>query len=529
VRLGAAVVVAFLCGLIFASGFNLTSLSWAQASRPEFATAKLTPPPSTKAADAFSDAFEWVANTVRPAVVSIQAETQRPRTTRRVVPPNVPPGFEQFFRQFQQPPSDQPEEASGTGFIVSKDGYILTNNHVVADNGDLATKLTVKLLDNRTFTAKLIGRDPTTDVALIKIDARDLPTVELGNDSSAHIGQWVLAVGNPLGLNFTVTAGIVSAKGRQLNGLLNTRDNPYAIMDYIQTDAAINPGNSGGPLVNLQGQVIGINSALASGTGYFAGYGFAIPISLAREVMNDFIQYGHVRRAVLGVSVRDADASDADIAGLDSIHGAVIGGFTDNGNQPNPAEKAGAKPGDVIVAVNGQNVKDVAGLQRIIRRYHPGETVTVDVKRAGNQDKQLKVTLAAPPATPATQAAARDNSGAAESSGATAESTLGISVAPVPPQLVTQDSIPSQYSGGLLVTDVSPNGPAFPSPSSTSSGLLASSDIIVQSLYPRQMPIKSADDLTAAVKAVPSGRYLQLLVYNIGNQQTRTVNLKIER
>lgn len=244
-RLGAAVVVAFFCGLIFASGFNLPSLSWAQVSRPQFSNAVLTPPPSVKTADAFSDAFEWVSNTVTPAVVSIQAETRPQRRTRQQTPQNLPPDLDQFFRQFQQQPNNQPQESSGTGFIVSKDGYILTNNHVVADNGDLASKLTVKLLDNRTFTAKVIGRDPTTDVALIKIDATNLPTVSLGADSSAHVGQWVLAIGNPLGLNFTVTAGIVSAKGRQLNGLLNTADNPYAIMDYIQTDAAINPGIAG--------------------------------------------------------------------------------------------------------------------------------------------------------------------------------------------------------------------------------------------------------------------------------------------
>jgi serine protease Do len=201
--------------------------------------------------------------------------------------------MEDFFRQFQMP-DNTPRESSGSGFIVSKDGYILTNNHVVAG----ADRLMVTLLDRRVFPARVVGRDSTTDVAVIKIDANDLPTVQLGEDTTAHIGTWVLAIGNPLGLNFTVTAGIVSAKGRQLQGLLNPNgQNPYAIMDYIQTDAAINPGNSGGPLVNLKGQVVGINSAIASGTGYYAGYGFAIPITLARRVMEDLIQYGQVRGA----------------------------------------------------------------------------------------------------------------------------------------------------------------------------------------------------------------------------------------
>ncbi len=525
-KLGAAVTVAFLCGLIFASGFNLTRLTWAQAVRPEFATATLTPPASVKTADAFSDAFEWVSNSVTPAVVSIQAETQPKRRASGQTPQNVPPGMDQFFHQFQMPPSNQPQESSGTGFIVSKDGYILTNNHVVADNGDLADKLTVKLLDNRTFPAKVVGRDPTTDVALIKIDANNLPTVTLGEDSSSHVGQWVLAIGNPLGLNFTVTAGIVSAKGRQLRGLLNTKDNPYAISDFIQTDAAINPGNSGGPLVNLQGQVIGINSALASGTGYYAGYGFAIPISLAHKVMDDFIKYGHVRRAVLGVSIQDVDVAAAHVAGMQQIYGAYVGGFTDD-NGTSPAEKAGVQYADVITAVDGQHVQNVANLQRIIRNYEPGQTVKLDVMRHG-KSLTIPVKLGEPPATPATVAAANYRSGATESSAAKAESTLGISVAPVTQQMVEQDSVPAQFSHGLLVTKVSPNGPAYPDPSSTSTGLLPSSDIIVRSLYPKAMPIKTMDDLSAAVKAVKKGDYLQLLVFNVGNGQTRPVNIQIQ-
>ena len=525
-KLGAAVTVAFLCGLIFASGFNLTRLSWAQVVRPEFATATLTPPASVKTADAFSDAFEWVSNTVTPAVVSIQAETQARRTSRNQTPQNLPPGMDQFFHQFQMPPSNQPQESSGTGFIVSKDGYILTNNHVVADAGHLADKLTVKLLDNRTFTAKVVGRDPTTDVALIKIDANNLPTVELGDDSSAHIGQWVLAIGNPLGLNFTVTAGIVSAKGRQLNGLLNTKDNPYAIMDYIQTDAAINPGNSGGPLVNLQGQVIGINSALASGTGYYAGYGFAIPISLAHKVMDDFIRYGHVRRAVLGVSITDVDAAAAQVAGMKQIYGAYVGGFTDD-NGPSPAEKAGVQYADVITSVDGQRVENVANLQRIIRNYEPGQTVKLGIARHG-KDLTIPVKLGEPPATAATMAATSDDNGASASAPAKAESTLGISVAPVSQQMIDQDSIPSQFAHGLLVTRVSPSGPSYPDPSSTTTGLLPSSDIIVRSLYPKAIPIKTMDDLSAAVKAVKKGDYLQLLVFNVGNGQTRPVNIQIQ-
>src|SRR5205814_9993398 len=234
----------------------------------------------------------------------------------------LPPGFEDFFPQRRRP---QVEQGSGSGFIVSADGYILTNNHVVAG----ADKVTVKLYDKREFTAKVVGTDPNTDVAVIKIDMRGLPTVQFGNSDSTRVGEWALAIGNPLGeaFSFTVTAGIVSAKGRLLPGLQQTR---YAIQDFIQTDAAINPGNSGGPLVNIRGQVIGINSAIASETGYYAGYGFAIPINLARTVMTQLISTGHVERAVLGISVLPVRPEDAEDVKLPDIKGAVIQGFTDD-------------------------------------------------------------------------------------------------------------------------------------------------------------------------------------------------------
>jgi serine protease Do len=526
ITLGAAVTVAFLCGLVFASGFNLTKLSWAQVARPEFASAKLTLPEQTKTAEAVSDAFEWVANTVTPAVVSIQAETEPKRTAGRS-PGNMPPGLEQFFHQFQQP-NNMPQESSGTGFIVSSDGYILTNNHVVADNGNLADKLTVTLLDHRSFTARVIGRDSTTDVALIKIDAHNLPTVAMGEDSSAHVGQWVLAIGNPLGLNFTVTSGIVSAKGRQLRGLLNPNNqNPYAISDYIQTDAAINPGNSGGPLVNLQGQVIGINSALASGTGYFSGYGFAIPISLARKVMDDLIKYGHVRRAVLGVSIGDVGPADAKVAGMTDIHGAVVAGFTtDNG--PSPAETAGIQQSDVIVSVDGQYVKDVAALQRMIRNYEPGQTVNLGIMRYG-KSLTIPVKLGSPPSNPTATVASNDHGDNGSSPNAVAQTALGISVSPIPQSLLQQDTIPAKYRHGVMVTHVSISGPAYPDPASTSvtSGLFANADIIVGELYPKKMDIKNVDDLDKAVKSVKSGDYLQLLVYNWQQGLTRPVNVQV--
>ena len=213
--------------------------------------------------------------------------------------------MERFFPRFRQQP--EIEQGSGSGFVISADGYILTNNHVVEG----AEQVTVRLLDRREFKAKVIGTDPNTDVAVLKIDAKDLPPVALGNSDDARVGEWVLAIGNPLGegLTFTVTSGIVSAKGRALNGLPGRGQG--SIQDFIQTDAAINPGNSGGPLVSVRGEVIGINSAIASETGFYSGYGFAIPINLARTVMNQLIESGKVHRAALGVSIADVTLNDA--------------------------------------------------------------------------------------------------------------------------------------------------------------------------------------------------------------------------
>ena len=214
------------------------------------------------------------------------------------------------------------QEAAGSGFIVSRDGYILTNDHVV-DNSD---QVTVRLLDRREFKAKVVGTDPGTDLAVLKIDADHLTPAPLGNSDESRVGEWVLAVGNPLGenLTFTVTSGIISAKGRSL-ALPNANDR--SIQDFIQTDAAINPGNSGGPLVSVTGQVIGVNTAIASGTGFYSGYGFAIPINLARTVMGQLIEHGRVRRSALGITVRNASANDAAYVGLPEIRGVHGGGL----------------------------------------------------------------------------------------------------------------------------------------------------------------------------------------------------------
>src|SRR5918999_1535327 len=384
-RVGAAVVTAFVSGLVFASASDLTRFGWAQGARP---AADRPSAQEVKPLADFGTAFEAIAEHVTPAVVSIQTERVA-RSARRNFPRGQqPPGIEDFFRQFETPQQDRLQEGTGSGFIVSRDGYILTNNHVVAD----ADRVTIGLLDKRTFTARVVGRDPTTDIALIKIDATNLPVATLGDDRNARVGQWVLAIGNPLQLDFTVTAGVISSKGRSLRGVLPAR---YAIMDYIQTDAAINPGNSGGPLVNIRGEVIGVNSAIASQTGFYAGYGFAIPISLAKQVMDDLIAHGKVRRAVLGVGINDVTANAAQAAGLREIEGVVVESYSPS-EDASPAAKAGIELGDVIVAGHGRATPRVSALQRIVRGYKPGQTVTVDVVRFGSR-KTFRVRLTEPP------------------------------------------------------------------------------------------------------------------------------------
>src|SRR5438094_4988617 len=335
---------------VLASGV-LTALH-AQSARQAQANAHTTTVSSAAIAPLVEtqNAFAAVAAQVTPAVVSIHIEGARPVSQRKQMPDF--PDLRQFGfpdmggRQRRGQSGDQVVHASGSGFIVSPDGLILTNNHVVAD----ANKVTVILSDRREFDAKVVGRDPTTDVAVIKIAGQNLPTLALGNDETARVGDWVLAIGNPLGLDFTVTQGIVSAKGR--GGFSGLYDSPYAVVDYLQTDAPINPGNSGGPLVNVRGEVVGMNAAIASPTGTYAGYGFAIPVTLVRDVMNQIVQTGHVRRGILGLQLAEVTQKDAQTdklaeGGIAQIRGALVGDFPKDVSSP--AKTAGIEKGDIIV------------------------------------------------------------------------------------------------------------------------------------------------------------------------------------
>lgn len=310
--------------------------------------------------------------------------------------------FEYFFGfggggGFQRPKA-QPRVGSGSGVIISTDGYIITNNHVVND----ADELQVTLNDNRKFPAKLIGADAATDIALIKIDAKDLPTIPFGDSEKLKVGEWVLAVGNPFNLTSTVTAGIVSAKGRGIS--LGSGDKSK-IESFIQTDAAVNPGNSGGALVNTKGELIGINTAIYSETGNYAGYSFAVPISIAGKIASDLKQYGAVQRAVLGVQIIGVgdimdqlsmpnvpDKYKEELKGMKEnikvSEGAYVADFADR----SVAKEAGIEKGDVIVSVNGVKIKSSNALQEQISKYRPGDKVTVKVNRKGSE-KSFNVEL----------------------------------------------------------------------------------------------------------------------------------------
>lgn len=290
------------------------------------------------------------------------------------------PFFEFFFGQRAQPQKRPAQIGSGSGVILSADGYIVTNNHVVEGSDNIS----VILNDKRSFEAKLIGTDPTTDLALLKIEASDLPTLPIGNSDNLKIGEWVLAVGNPFNLTSTVTAGIVSAKARSIN-ILNS---DMRIESFIQTDAAVNPGNSGGALVNTNGELVGINTAIASQTGSYSGYSFAIPVSIMGKVVADLKQFGTVQRALLGISISDINAEFAKEKNLDVLEGAYVAAVSPN----SAAHDAGIQEGDVIIKANNHKVKSVSELQEQIGRLRPGDKVDVTVLRNG-KEKEFDVIL----------------------------------------------------------------------------------------------------------------------------------------
>jgi serine protease Do len=515
-KFGGLVALAFALGLLFAGLLDLPNRSSAQQQGRQAAAIAPVPTPSIPAArplQDLSEAFAAVAEHVKPSVVYIRSQR-----TERASQQRIPPGMERFFPQFRQ---QQPEieQGSGSGFIVSQDGYILTNNHVVEG----AEVVTVRLLDHREFKAKVIGTDPNTDVAVVKIDAKNLPPVALGNSDDARVGEWVLAIGNPLGegLTFTVTSGIVSAKGRALAGLPGRGQG--SIQDFIQTDAAINPGNSGGPLVSVRGEVIGINSAIASETGFYSGYGFAIPMNLVRTVMTQLIETGTVHRAALGVQIAEVTLNDAAYVGLPEIRGVAV---KDIPTDDSPAKAAGIEPGDIIVAVDGKPVEYVGQLQQIVGFRKPGEVVKVEVARKGGVRKTFNVRLQALADQPElAQGNERDGDKKGDrdsaANAANVLTLLGVSGEALTPEIASELGSPGLR--GVVITGVTPGGPAWPLLRDAEDG---GPDVITAV---EGKPVRTQAELRNVLKSFKPGDIVTVNAYNARIKQRHVERLKLAR
>ena len=377
--------VGILGGLVVLVGIQLTKDDTNQIGPAESAKAMAVNNSQNNHSESVAKVpFDFVEASRRTtaSVVHITAKADKKLATQQQSRPQDP--FEFFFRGGGSPfDFGGPQQGTGSGVLVSEDGYIVTNNHVV----EFADHLEVTLFNERTYIAEVVGTYPKADLAVIKIDAEDMPVLKWADSDAAQIGQWVLAVGNPLELNSTVTAGIISAKGRSINILREKGGD--AIEAFIQTDAVVNPGNSGGALVNTDGELLGINTAIKSGTGYYAGYSFAIPSNIVRKIVNDIIDYGSFQRAYLGVSIAELDQEKAEELGIDFTRGIFIQGLTEGGS----AEFSGLKAEDVIVKINDKEVKTVPQIQETIGRSKVGDVISVTVLRNGsykNIDVKLK-------------------------------------------------------------------------------------------------------------------------------------------
>jgi Do/DeqQ family serine protease len=416
------------------------------SNSPVYVTARADTSTATKQVEGLSSSFADIIEKASPSVVNIQS-TRVVKASENQNPFAGDPFFRQFFGgNGNSRPHTERESGLGSGVIINPAGYILTNNHVV----EKATTVKVTLLDKREFTAKVVGADPQTDVAVVKIDANDLPALPLGNSDNARVGDLCFAIGNPFGYDHTVTMGIVSAKGRSL-------ESGAHIQNFIQTDAAINPGNSGGALINARGQLIGMNTAIISGgTGFGGeagniGIGFAVPVNLAKNVMDQIIKTGKVSRGYIGVTLQPLSPELAQQFGLKDTHGAVVTDVTPGG----PGEKSGLKSGDVITAINGSKVQDSNELTLAVTQHSPGETVNLDVYRNG-QPQKISVTLGQRPEGTA-WAEGRQNNGNNEN-GEEGENNgngtaRGISVQPLTPDIAQQVNVPPTTKG-VVVTDV---------------------------------------------------------------------------
>ncbi len=421
------VLAAVAAGIVLSAGFNVSPIAralWGEKEKPVVV-------PAAAGLRMVPVDIPQLFNEVSPAVVNISTtqvvKFNRPRMRS---PFGQQDPFDDFFHNFfGRMPREQKRRSLGSGFIVSPDGYILTNNHVV----EKADEVTVTLLDNEEFKAKVVGTDPKIDIALIKIDAKKkLTYVVLGDSDQLDVGEWVVAIGNPFGLGHTVTAGIVSAKGRIIGS------GPYD--DFIQTDASINPGNSGGPLFNLKGEVVGINTAIVQGG---QGIGFATPIQLAKSVLDQLKDKGKVTRGWLGVYIQPLTPDAAENLGLSARRGALVSDVTSGG----PAEKAGIRSGDVIVAFDGKEIRDEHDLPQAVALTKPGKTVDVRLIRGG-KETTVAVTIVEMKGEPGKPAGGHDLS----------SKTLGLTVQDITPEIAQRLEI--ENTKGVVVTGVADGSPA---------------------------------------------------------------------
>ena len=430
--------------------------------------------------------FLELVDDVSPAVVNISTRSSQPSLRPEQMPDlqNLPPFFREFFeRGVPMPPQEREGRSLGSGFIISKDGYVLTNNHVVEG----AETVIVRLNDRREFIAQIVGTDPRSDVAVLKLDATDLPVAKIADSDDVKRGQWVVAIGSPFGFDYSVTAGIVSATGRALP------DESY--VPFIQTDVAINPGNSGGPLFNLDGEVVGINSQIFTRSGGFMGLSFAIPMNLAMNVAEQIQEDGVVRRGWLGVLIQEVNRDLALSFGLDKPMGALIAQASSSG----PGGKAGIQPGDIVVRFNGKDVERSSDLPPMVGLVRPGTTVPVDVVRQGDR-LTIEVTIEQLPE--ANQVALAMSS--------QPKVILGMTVDDVPESLQSENNL----QGGILVKEVG-DDPAL------SAGLRAG-DIITQ-VGGRE--ISDVSDLQKMLDSLPTDRPIPVLVVRGGNSTFLTLRL----
>jgi serine protease Do len=424
--------------------------------------------PNNQALESLNGSFVAISKAVQPTIVQINVKTEAPKVAKNEQNNNDNNPFKHFFNfgngngddnggnggdnpffQFQ-PQQRGPEEGIGSGVIITSDGYILTNNHVVKDAAKKGG-ITVQMTDKRLFDARVIGTDPTTDLAVIKIEASNLPVAALGNSDDLAVGQVVLAVGNPLGLSSTVTEGIVSSLGRPLQISEDKDIGHYGISNFIQTDAAINPGNSGGGLFNIKGEVIGINSAIESTTGMFAGYGFAIPINMAKGVATDLIKTGKVNRGYIGVQIANVDQTMAEALGLDRPRGVRIDQIVKGG----AGEAAGLKQNDIILTVDGHETNASNQLQGMIGMHHAGDRVTLHIWRDG---KELEKTVTLKPREDVAENTSDENGtvqGESDVEKESAKSTATIDNIGMSVRTVTADDKDKYHvSNGVVITSV---------------------------------------------------------------------------